>query len=86
MVTSQQLLEQSNRRLAYLRSDILPSLALGDRSLGLAPEELDARAREARADLVGLERAVLVRTLRVVSARLYMFWLLLITLSLIRLS
>jgi hypothetical protein len=62
MVTSQQLLEQSNRRLAYLRSDLLPLLAQGGgNSSGLAPEELDARAREARADLVGLERAVVVR-------------------------
>lgn len=61
MATPQQLLEQSNRRLVYLQSDLLPSLAQNSTSSGLSPEELDARAREARADLVGLERAVVVR-------------------------
>lgn len=61
MSSSQQLLERSNRRLAFLRSDLLPSLAQDGSAAALGPGELDARAREVRADLVSLERAVVVR-------------------------
>lgn len=52
------LLDQSNRRLAYLRTTLLPALQPGT---SLDPLQLDARAKEVRSDLGRLERAVVVR-------------------------